>query len=100
MKFSIHLFQKVPHVPRKEGSNVRPKITVLDKAIRELEKIVAECIYEPYRNGSFLSVYAIYYAIIAYFFLCVLKLQLDHLQRRYRILIVLLRESKEDYHLK
>ncbi|XP_057795682.1 ubinuclein-1-like isoform X3 [Salvia miltiorrhiza] len=33
---------KVAHIPRKEGSNVRPKITVLDKAIRELEKIVAE----------------------------------------------------------
>ncbi|KAH6782630.1 hypothetical protein C2S51_007923 [Perilla frutescens var. frutescens] len=33
---------KVPLVPRKEGSNVRPKITMLDKAIRELEKTVAE----------------------------------------------------------
>ncbi|KAI3464559.1 hypothetical protein Pfo_021222 [Paulownia fortunei] len=33
---------KVPLMPRKEGSNVRPKITMLDKAIRELEKIVAE----------------------------------------------------------
>ncbi|KAL1543785.1 ubinuclein-1-like isoform X1 [Salvia divinorum] len=33
---------KVPHTPRKEGSNVRPKITVLEKAIRELQKIVVE----------------------------------------------------------
>ncbi|KAL1533579.1 ubinuclein-1-like isoform X1 [Salvia divinorum] len=32
----------VPHTPRKEASNVRPKITVLEKAIRELQKIVAE----------------------------------------------------------
>ncbi|KAG8378224.1 hypothetical protein BUALT_Bualt08G0115500 [Buddleja alternifolia] len=33
---------KVPPMPRKEGSNVRPKSSMLDKAIRELEKIVAE----------------------------------------------------------
>ncbi|PIN22029.1 hypothetical protein CDL12_05274 [Handroanthus impetiginosus] len=33
---------KAPLMPRKEGSNVRPKITMLDKSIRELEKIVAE----------------------------------------------------------
>ncbi|XP_042040487.1 ubinuclein-1-like isoform X1 [Salvia splendens] len=33
---------KVPHTPRKEGSNVKPKITVLEKAIRELQKIVVE----------------------------------------------------------
>ncbi|KAL8482227.1 hypothetical protein ACS0TY_028399 [Phlomoides rotata] len=33
---------KVPLIPRKEGSNVRPKMSTLDKAIRELEKIVAE----------------------------------------------------------
>ncbi|KAL9173159.1 hypothetical protein ABFS82_03G095100 [Erythranthe guttata] len=32
----------VPLVPKKEGSSVRPKTTMLDKAIRELEKIVAE----------------------------------------------------------
>ncbi|XP_047958159.1 ubinuclein-1-like isoform X2 [Salvia hispanica] len=32
----------VPHAPRKEASNFRPKITVLEKAIRELQKIVAE----------------------------------------------------------
>ncbi|KAK6114930.1 hypothetical protein DH2020_007199 [Rehmannia glutinosa] len=33
---------KVPVMPRKEGSNVRQKISMLEKAIRELEKIVAE----------------------------------------------------------
>ncbi|KAL6492910.1 hypothetical protein OROGR_032669 [Orobanche gracilis] len=33
---------KVPLMPRKEGSNVRSKISMLEKAIRELEKIVAE----------------------------------------------------------
>lgn len=33
---------KVPAVQRKEGSSGRPKGTMLDKAIRDLEKIVAE----------------------------------------------------------
>ncbi|KAL0351528.1 UNVERIFIED_CONTAM: Ubinuclein-1 [Sesamum calycinum] len=33
---------KVPLMPRKEGSHFRQKIAMLDKAIRELEKIVAE----------------------------------------------------------
>ncbi|XP_057974999.1 ubinuclein-1-like isoform X2 [Malania oleifera] len=33
---------KTPHMHRKEGSSVRPKSTMLEKAIRELEKMVAE----------------------------------------------------------
>ncbi|XP_073063500.1 ubinuclein-1-like isoform X3 [Primulina eburnea] len=33
---------KAPLMQRKEGSSVRPKSTMLDKAIKELEKIVAE----------------------------------------------------------
>ncbi|XP_075518968.1 ubinuclein-1-like isoform X1 [Primulina tabacum] len=33
---------KVPLMQRKEGSSVRPKSTMLDKAIKELEKIVAQ----------------------------------------------------------
>ncbi|KZV16556.1 bromodomain adjacent to zinc finger domain protein 2B-like [Dorcoceras hygrometricum] len=33
---------KAPLLQRKEGSSVRPKSTMLDKAIKELEKIVAE----------------------------------------------------------
>ncbi|CAA0826566.1 wound-responsive family protein [Striga hermonthica] len=33
---------KVPVMPRKEGSNVRSRVTLLEKDIRELEKIVAE----------------------------------------------------------
>ncbi|KAA8546449.1 hypothetical protein F0562_002812 [Nyssa sinensis] len=33
---------KVPLMHRKEGSSVRPKSTMLEKAIRELEKMVAE----------------------------------------------------------
>ncbi|KAL3513714.1 hypothetical protein ACH5RR_026431 [Cinchona calisaya] len=34
---------KVSHILKKEGSSVRPKSTLLEKAIRDLEKIVAEC---------------------------------------------------------
>ncbi|KAI8013531.1 hypothetical protein LOK49_LG05G00550 [Camellia lanceoleosa] len=34
--------KKVPLMQRKEGLNVRPKSTMLEKAIRELEKMVAE----------------------------------------------------------
>ncbi|MED6119830.1 hypothetical protein PIB30_015349 [Stylosanthes scabra] len=33
---------KSEHMVKKEGSNVRPKISMLEKAIRELEKMVAE----------------------------------------------------------
>ncbi|KAL3845496.1 hypothetical protein ACJIZ3_002899 [Penstemon smallii] len=33
---------KVPLIPKKDGSTVRPKSSILDKAIRELEKAVAE----------------------------------------------------------
>lgn len=35
--------QKSENVLKKDGSTARPKITTLEKAIRELEKIVAEC---------------------------------------------------------
>lgn len=35
--------QKDPAMQRKEGSSGRPKGTMLEKAIRDLEKIVAEC---------------------------------------------------------
>ncbi|KAK9271218.1 hypothetical protein L1049_026808 [Liquidambar formosana] len=33
---------KAPHMRRKDGSIVRPKVSVLEKAIRELEKMVVE----------------------------------------------------------
>lgn len=35
--------QKTPYVHKKDGSSVRPKSSLLEKAIRELEKMVAEC---------------------------------------------------------
>lgn len=35
--------QKSEHVLKKDGSSARPKITTLEKAIRDLEKIVTEC---------------------------------------------------------
>lgn len=35
--------QKSQHMPKRDSSSVRPKISMLDKAIRELEKAVAEC---------------------------------------------------------
>jgi len=37
------IWQKPPHSHRKDGSSFRPKSTMLEKAIRDLEKIVAEC---------------------------------------------------------
>lgn len=30
---------------RKDGASVRPKVSLLEKAIRDLEKMVAECKY-------------------------------------------------------
>ena len=35
--------QKSSHAHKKDGSSVRPKSSMLEKAIRELEKMVAEC---------------------------------------------------------
>lgn len=39
------ILQKVPHVQRKEGSSVKSRSSMLEKAIRELEKTVAECMF-------------------------------------------------------
>lgn len=39
----IGIAQKTSHLHRKEGSSVRPKGSMLEKAIRELERMVAEC---------------------------------------------------------
>lgn len=39
----IYIVQKTSHVHRKEGSSVRPKGSMLEKAIRDLERMVAEC---------------------------------------------------------
>ena len=38
--------QKAPLMQIKEGSSARTKSTMLEKAIRELERMVAECIFE------------------------------------------------------
>lgn len=35
--------QKSKNILKKDGSSVKPKITMLEKTIRELEKMVAEC---------------------------------------------------------
>ena len=35
--------QKSEYMLKKDGSGGRPKISMLEKAIRELEKMVAEC---------------------------------------------------------
>ncbi|XP_077224676.1 ubinuclein-1-like isoform X2 [Tasmannia lanceolata] len=40
-KYPVHI--KSSSMPAKEGSSVRPKGTMLERAIRELEKIVQEC---------------------------------------------------------
>ena len=56
--------QRTSHVHRKDGSSVRPKSSMLEKAIRELEKMVAECklkntcyvsIPNDYNMGKFLA---------------------------------------------
>lgn len=39
----IDIVQKTSHAHRKDGSSVRPKGSMLEKAIRELERMVAEC---------------------------------------------------------
>ncbi|KAL9357551.1 hypothetical protein Peur_050804 [Populus x canadensis] len=39
---TLNLHWKTSHVHRKDGSSVRPKSSILEKAIRELEKMVAE----------------------------------------------------------
>lgn len=39
------VMQKASHMQRKDGSTVRPKGSMLEKAIRELEKMVAECMF-------------------------------------------------------
>lgn len=41
--FVSNILQKASHMHRKDGSSVRPKGSMLEKAIRELEKMVAEC---------------------------------------------------------
>ena len=46
--------QKSEHVLKKDGSSARPKITTLEKAIRELEKIVTECKFRKFFYPSFL----------------------------------------------
>lgn len=37
------LQKTVQHLHRKDGASVRPKVSSLEKAIRDLEKIVADC---------------------------------------------------------
>lgn len=39
----FNIMQKASAMHRKDGSSVRPKGSILEKAIRELEKMVAEC---------------------------------------------------------
>ena len=39
------IVQKTPLMQRKESSSVRPKSTMLEKAIKELEKMVADCMF-------------------------------------------------------
>lgn len=41
----IKTTQKTQLVQRKEGSGVKQKSSMLEKAIRELEKMVAECMF-------------------------------------------------------
>lgn len=38
-----YILQKASHIHRKDGSSARPKGTMLEKAITELERMVAEC---------------------------------------------------------
>ena len=39
----MNVTQKYENMQKKEGSSVRPKTSMLEKALRELEKMVAEC---------------------------------------------------------
>ena len=45
--------QKSQNVVKKDGSSARPKTTTLEKAIQDLEKMVAECkfVIEAYISG-------------------------------------------------
>lgn len=40
---NINILQKSSHVHKKDGSSIKSKSSMLEKAIRELEKMVAEC---------------------------------------------------------
>lgn len=44
--------QKTPHMHKRDGSSLRPKSSMLEKAIRELEKMVAECKFYSYFDIS------------------------------------------------
>lgn len=48
--FVLNVMQKSVSLPPKEGSTARPKGTVLERAIRDLEKVVAECEQMPSLN--------------------------------------------------
>lgn len=37
------IMQKSSHMHKKDGSSTRPKSSLLERSIRELEKMVAEC---------------------------------------------------------
>lgn len=52
MLICLNLTQKSASTPTKEGSSVRPKGTMLERAIRDLEKIVAECKFDDYLEVS------------------------------------------------
>lgn len=41
--YNLNLNVQKTHVHKRDGSSVRPKSSMLEKAIRELEKMVAEC---------------------------------------------------------
>lgn len=52
--FILNLYmQKTSHMHKKDGSSARPKGSMLEKAIRELEKMVAECKVSSYCNVCF-----------------------------------------------
>lgn len=40
------IMQKSEYMHKKDGSSVRPKTSMLEKALRELEKMVAECKFQ------------------------------------------------------
>jgi ubinuclein len=39
----LNVMQKSEYMHKKDGSSVRPKSSMLEKALGELEKMVAEC---------------------------------------------------------
>ena len=47
------ILQKPENMHKKDGSSVRPKISMLEKAIRELEKMVAECKFGNCLSSNF-----------------------------------------------